>query len=151
MDKPTNQLTYIIRTYICIHVINLVTYICAYIHNYIYRTYMYTRARECANLHSFAAHSKLNFYLRSFATMPTPMFAHVHLYNLNMHVVNNVGVFQKHWGVLLAASGSFLTGTWLVLIVNLGKTKTICPSLIYYIYYTYHFEIADVHYKYSEY
>ena len=39
---------------------------------------------EYSNLRSFTAHSKLNFSLRSFAAMPTSMFAHAHFYNLNV-------------------------------------------------------------------
>ena len=39
---------------------------------------------ECLNLHLFAAHSNLNFSSQSFAAMSTSIFAHVHLYDLNM-------------------------------------------------------------------
>ena len=42
--------------------------------------------KKGSNLRSFA-HSKLNLYLRSFAAMPTLMFAHEYFYNLNMWLI----------------------------------------------------------------
>ena len=52
---------------------------------------------ECLNLHSFAAHLKLNFSLRNFVAMPILMFANVQ----SKHVVNIVGVFQKSRGCVV--------------------------------------------------
>ena len=41
----------------------------------------------CSNLCLFATHLKLNFILRSFAATFTLMFAHAHLYNLNVLLI----------------------------------------------------------------
>ena len=74
---------------------------------------------ECSNLRSFTMHLKLNFSLRSCTAMPTIMFAHVHLYNLNVWLI--WAYSRKIEAVLLAASVSFLSPaarTRLVLVIN---------------------------------
>ena len=58
---------------------------------------------ECSNIRLFAVHLKLNFSLRSFAAMPTLMFAHAHLCNLNV------------WSIMWACSRKVRLCCWLLL------------------------------------
>ena len=78
---------------------------------------------ECLNLRSFATHSKLNFYLRSFAATPTLMFAHVHLCNLDMWLI--IWACSRNIeAVLLVASVSFLSPAMLNPSRNSDRNKT---------------------------
>ena len=47
--------------------------------------------------HLFAVYSKLKFSFQSFIAMPTLMFVLAHLYNVNIWLINNVGIFQENW------------------------------------------------------
>ena len=78
---------------------------------------------ECSNLCLFAVHSKLNFSLRSFAAMPTLMFPHVHLCNLNVWSIM-WACCRKVKAVLLAASVSFLSPAMLNPSRNSNRNKT---------------------------
>ena len=98
--------------------------------------YMYTvllglgKRFEYLNLHSFAAHSNLNFSFQSFAAMSTSMSTSSCALLQSKRVINNVGMFKKVEAVLLAAFVSFLntqvmliqvetaTGTRLVLVIK---------------------------------
>ena len=65
---------------------------------------------KCWNLRSFAVNLKVNLSLLSFAATPTLMFAHTHLYNLNMYTWSIMWMCsRKVEVVLVAASDSFLT------------------------------------------
>ena len=63
------------------------------------------------------------FSLRSFAAMPTLMFAHMHLYTVNMWLIKWT-CSSKVEAVLLAASVSFLSPAMLNLSRNSDRNKT---------------------------
>ena len=94
--------------YVCIYACT-----CMYIHVCMYVQYVQYvlglgKRFEGSNLRSFAAHSKLNFNLRSFAATPTLMFAHVQFYNLHVWLIM-WACSRKVEAVLLAAFILFLS------------------------------------------
>ena len=115
-----------VRTYVCMHVCMYVCmlYVCMYACMYVCMYVLRLGKRfECSNLHSFAAHFKLNFSLRIFTAMRTLMFAHVHLCNRNVWLIM-WACSRKVEAVLLAASVSFLSQAMLIPSRNSDRNKT---------------------------
>ena len=96
--------------------------------------YIFTRAEKKFRMFEpsfFCCAFKSKFFLRSFAATPTLMFAHVHLYTLNMWLIM-WAYSSKVEAVLLAASVSFLNPAMLNPNRNSDRNKTsICYKPIF--------------------
>ena len=87
----------------------------------------YTHSRQSwekgLNIRSFTTHSKLNFYLKSFAAMPTLMFVHAHFYNIKVWLIM-WECSRKVEAVLLAVFVLFLSPAMFNLDRNTDRNNT---------------------------